>query len=758
MRPSPQPGPSFQAHQQLLRKLYAVRLHVLAAATVGLLLVGGVAAWEMQDPLLFSLALFGCAANVVLLLVVSKSDTRSVQSKEKLNQLERRFVVAACAGSASVGAISTRALLATDDALIHLMVVALELAAVATCLRNYFSPRLVATQVALLVYPPAVAMALRDHPIYWALALGGLFLGYVITKIAEGLYKEALGSLRKDEELEEQNFRFEAALSNMAQGLCMFDANGRLLVCNRRYLEIYGFSDEVVKPGITLKRVLEHSQEVGNHPDASADEIFAKFATSLAVSHPVHLENDLGNGRTIALFHQPLEGGGWVTTHEDITESKAAAERIARLARHDDLTDLPNRTFFSETLDLWLREQDEREQIAVFCLDLDRFKVVNDTLGHGAGDALLKQVAARMRYCGGPRSFVARFGGDEFAIVQECPDQPAGAAELADEILTCLTKPFELEGRQITIGVSIGIAVAGPELTDANRLIRNADLALYRAKAEGRNQHRFFAAEMDDWLHNRRLLELDLRRAIANGELELLYQPVFHASTRSLSSFEALLRWHHPERGTILPDEFIPIAEETGLVASIGEWVLRTACFEAHNWPLHIHLAVNLSPAQLHSSNLVGTVANALAAAGLIPERLELEVTENVLLGDAETALAKLHSLRSMGVRIVMDDFGTGYSSLSNLRAFPFDKIKIDRSFVSDLASNREALAIVRAVRDLGRSFEMSVTAEGVETEAQLQQLQAEGCNEVQGYLFGRPLPAADLRRFMDESEQRRIA
>lgn len=758
MRLRPQPGPSFQAHQQLVRKLYAVRLHVLAAAIVGLILVGSVIAWETQDPLLLSLALFGCAANVAPLLLIGKSNPKSARTTRDLDRLECGFVLAACAGAASIGAMSAGALLITDDALIHLAVVALELAAVATCLRNYFSPWLVPAQTALLVYPPAIAMAFRDHPIYWALALGSLILGYVITKIAEGLYREALTSLRKDEAFEEQYIRFKAALNNMAQGLCMYDADGRLLVCNRRYLEIYSFSDDVVRPGITLKRVLEHSQSVGNHADVPIQELFDRFATSLAVSHPAHLENDLGNGRTVALFHQPLEGGGWVTTHEDITERKAAAERIAHLARHDDLTDLPNRTFFSEMLDLWLQEQNESEQIAVFCLDLDRFKVVNDTLGHGAGDAVLKQVAARIRACGGQRSFVARFGGDEFAIVQKCLNQPAGAISLADAIMKSVTRPFEIEGRQITIGVSIGIAVAGPDLTEAHKLIRNADLALYRAKAEGRNQHRFFAAEMDDWLHNRRHLELDLRRAIPDGQLELLYQPMFHASSRSLTSFEALLRWHHPERGIISPDEFIPIAEETGLITSIGEWVLRTACTEANGWPPDICLAVNLSPVQVNSPNLVAVVASALAAAGLNPERLELEVTENVLLGYAEIALATLHTLRRMGVRIVMDDFGTGYSSLSNLRAFPFDKIKIDRSFVSDLASDRESLAIVRAVRDLGRSFGMSVTAEGVETEAQLELLQAEGCNEVQGFLLGKPMPASDLGRFMDSSEQRKSA
>ncbi len=749
---------SIEAHRSLLRRLYSVRAHVLTIGTGGVLLVGGVAAWQIGDAILLALTLLGCLANGTLLWVVETANIHSTTSSQELRRLERRFSLAGYAGCIAVGAMTTRAILATDNSLVHLALVSLGLAAVATCLRNYFSPRLVPRQIALLVYPPSFAMAVQPEPIYWALALGGLFLGYVITQIAQAMYAEALASIQKDEVLHEQNVRFEAALSNMAQGLCMFDESGRLAVCNQRYREIYGFSDTVVKPGITLKKVIEHSRTVGNHPDKSVHQLLAQFTEVLAVSVATNFENNLGNGRTVALAHRPLDGGGWVTTHEDITERKAKDERIAHEACHDSLTDLPNRKFFSDTLEHWLEEQIPDRPIAAFCLDLDRFKAVNDTLGHAAGDALLKQVAIRIRSCGGATSFVARLGGDEFALLQRGVDQPGGAAILANDILTAFKEPFDLEGQRITVGVSMGISIAAPVSCDANKLIRNADLALYRAKSDGRGQFQFFAAEMDERLHTRRHLEVDLRRAVSEGQLTLVYQPLFDAQTRSLTCFEALLRWHHPERGTILPGDFIPIAEETGLIASIGEWVIRTAALESRNWPDQIRLAVNLSPAQISSPNLLLAITAALAAAELAPERLELEVTENVLFGDMKVALNKLHRLRSMGIKIVMDDFGTGYSSLSNLRAFPFDKIKIDRSFVRDLASDPEALAIVRAVRDLGRTFAMSVTAEGVETEAQLEQLRREGCDELQGFLLGAPLASSDLKAFIQASLHQKAA
>lgn len=739
---------SFEAHRSLVSRLYAIRAHVVIAATAGLALVGGMAAWQLEDTILLGLTLAGCMFTSALLLLVSRARKSPARTRQELKVNELRFAVATCAASASLSALTTWALFVTDDARVHLAVVALGLAAVATCLRNYLSPRLVKAQLLILLCPASLVLGTREQPIYVALAAGALFLGYVLAQIASGLYREALASIRKDERLNEQNIRFEAALSNMAQGLSMFDRDGRLLVFNERYLGIYGFSSEVIEIGVDLRRLLEHSKEVGNHPSRSVDELVENFATALGVDHYTYLENDLGNGKIVALAHQPLDGGGWVTTHEDITERKMAAERIAHLARHDPLTDLPNRTYFTDTLQQRLDREGRSTGLAVFCLDLDRFKAVNDTLGHAAGDALLKEVVARIRSCASPSDFVARLGGDEFAIIQEVGEQPSAATALASKILRALTDPFPVEGRLITVGVSIGIGLAASHSQDATKLVRSADLALFRAKAEGRNRYCVFAREMDEWLHTRRHLEVDLRRAIANGELRLVYQPIFNAGTCLVRCFEALLRWEHPTKGAILPDDFIPIAEETGLIASIGEWALRTASMETRSWPRRIRLAVNLSPAQISCPNLLPAVTSALAAAQLAPERLELEVTENVLLGHTDAVLARLHALRSMGIKIVMDDFGTGYSSLSNLRAFPFDKIKIDRSFVRDLA-DPDALAIVRAVRDLGHTFGMSITAEGVETEEQFMQLQAEGCDEVQGYFVGRSLPASQVTAFI---------
>jgi len=755
----PAPVRSFRAHQSLLRRLYAVRFGVFSVATAGIAVVGGAAAWEIGDAVLLALTVAACVANAVLMLVIARARIREATTEAELDRHERNYLLWTCAGTGCIGMMFTRSLLVSADPLVHVTLVALALATVSTCLRNYFSPRLVQAQISLLLGPPSAAMLFQDHAVYWALAVGGLLLGYVVSRIAEGLYWQALDSLRKDENLKEQNVRFEAALSNMAQGLSMFDGESRLVVCNRQYLDMYGFSPDVVRPGIMFEDMLRHSLEVGNHRGVPIEELVARFGRDIELGSATSLENDLGNGRTVAVFHNPLECGGWVATHEDITERKTAAERISYLARHDPLTGLPNRVQFSETFELWLGDA-AGGTLALFCLDLDRFKTVNDTLGHAAGDALLKAIAVRIASCIGDGDFVARLGGDEFAILQRHPDQPEAATTLASRVRESLTRPFDLDGRQVTVGVSIGIAVADGDADPeaGNRLIRNADLALYRAKAEGRSQFRFFAAEMDDWVHRRRHLELDLRRALANGELELLYQPVFDAATRALSGAEALLRWHHPIRGTISPAEFVPIAEEIGIISSIGAWVLRTACREASSWPEQIALAVNLSPAQIGAPELVGTLTEALAASQLSPRRIELEITENVLLGDSEQVLAKLHAIRSLGVRIVMDDFGTGYSSLSYLRAFPFDKIKIDRSFINDLSADEDSLAIIRAVRDLGRSFNMSVTAEGVETEEQLAQLQREGCDEVQGYLLGEPMPPNELRLLFEAGSGRAAA
>jgi diguanylate cyclase (GGDEF)-like protein len=381
----------------------------------------------------------------------------------------------------------------------------------------------------------------------------------------------------------------------------------------------------------------------------------------------------------------------------------------------------------------------------VLCLDLDHFKSVNDTLGHPVGDQLLKAVADRLRRCTREPDTIARLGGDEFAIIMTSMTQPTDAAALCRRVREAISKPYDLDGHQIVVDISIGISFAPFDASEPDQLLKNADMALYGAKADGRGVYRFFEPEMDARMRQRRELEMDLRRALVNGEFELHYQPLVNLQDNDITGFEALLRWRHPARGLVSPVEFIPVAEETGLIVPLGEWVLRQACTETAPWPGHLKVAVNLSPAQLKSRNLVQVVTSALAAAGMAASRLQLEITESVLMQNTFATLGTLHQLRNLGVQIAMDDFGTGYSSLSYLRSFPFDKIKIDRSFIADLSNGAEPLAIVHAVTNLAKSLSMISTAEGVETQQQLEKLQAVGCNEMQGYFFSHARPADEI-------------
>jgi diguanylate cyclase (GGDEF)-like protein len=388
------------------------------------------------------------------------------------------------------------------------------------------------------------------------------------------------------------------------------------------------------------------------------------------------------------------------------------------------------------------------ERLAVLCLDLDRFKSVNDTLGHPIGDRLLIAAADRLRQCVRDNDIVARLGGDEFAIVQTGSAEPTDATTLAARLIETISTPYELDGHQVVVGLSIGIAVAPNDGLDPDQLLKNADIALYRAKADGRGTYRFFEPEMDARMQARRTLELDLRKASANGEFELFYQPQVDVQTRRINGFEALLRWHHPQRGMVTPSDFIGLAEDTGLIVPLGAWVLQQACTEAATWPRDIKVAVNLSPVQFKSKNLLPVIVSALAKSGLSPGRLELEITESVLLQDSDATLTMLHQMRDLGLKISMDDFGTGYSSLSYLRKFPFDKIKIDQSFIREMSGN-DSLAIVRAVTAMGTSLGIVTTAEGVETFEQFEQLKLEGCNEVQGYLFSPPRPASEVKELL---------
>jgi diguanylate cyclase (GGDEF)-like protein len=537
-----------------------------------------------------------------------------------------------------------------------------------------------------------------------------------------------------------QSDRFQAALDNMTQGLCMFDGNNRLVVYNRRFVAMFGTPE----------------------PGAAASELFATkspreqdldvmFALPDAMDHgPDGGVHELADGRVIQVSRQAVAKEGLVATYEDVTERRRSQEQLSHMARYDALTGLPNRVLFREHLERVLPRIRRGDAIAVLCLDLDRFKAVNDTLGHPAGDELLRQVARRLREVTRETDLVARLGGDEFAIVQVGAVQPLAVATLADRLVQVLGTEFEIKGQQVTIGTSIGVVQADDESCNCDELLRSADIAMYLAKAAGRGTWCFFEPEMDVEIQQRRQLEADLRRALAEEQFEVYYQPLIEAKTQTLSGFEALIRWHHPERGLVSPAEFIQLSEETGLIRPLGAWVLMNACAAAAQWPEHLKIAVNLSPVQFVNGNLIRDVEQALATSGLAAGRLELEVTESVLLEDNIATLNILQRLQAMGARVAMDDFGTGYSSLSYLRRFPFDKIKIDQSFVRNLARGNGSVAIIRAVVGLGRALGMEVLAEGVETDEQLSILREEGCNELQGFLFSKPCSLPNVAGIID--------
>lgn len=576
-----------------------------------------------------------------------------------------------------------------------------------------------------------------SHAGSW-LVLGGCLLVTLLAVIY------IWDSRRHAERLHAKNEQLDGALSNMPQALLMFDSSARLVISNSRYSEMFGLSSDATEPGTTLYDLVKRRQQSGTF-SADPETYVDSLISTIAQGNTLERVAKLPDGRSISVVHTPMASGGWVATYEDITSRVRAEAKISHMALHDALTSLPNRLFFREEIENRFAHLARDQKFAVLCLDLDDFKRVNDTLGHPFGDDLLRQVAGRLRNCLREGDNVARLGGDEFAILQASIKEPAETTSLIARIIEVIDAPFDLDGHQVAIGVSIGVAMAPADATESDQILKLADMALYRAKAEGRGTYRFFEPEMDARMRARHTLELDLRRAITMGEFELYYQPLVTLETEKISGFEALIRWNHPDRGLILPADFIPFAEETALIVPIGEWVLRQACEEAAKWPSQISIAVNLSPAQFKTNRITQTVINALARSGLSASRLELEITESVLLFHNESTLDTLHQLRAIGVRISMDDFGTGYSSLSYLRSFPFDKIKIDRSFVHDLSSNDDSMAIIRAVTGLGSSLGMKTTGEGVETREELDYLRREGCTEAQGYLFGKARPAKEV-------------
>jgi diguanylate cyclase (GGDEF)-like protein len=557
-------------------------------------------------------------------------------------------------------------------------------------------------------------------------------------------------SASEREQLERLNQWLEVALNNMARGLSMFDAEQRLLLCNKVYRQIYNLPEELTRPGTPLAEIVRFhvKQETGrdDEEEIKAQKTWiaqhvAELAKGQSFAHTQHLSD----GRTILVTNQPLADGSWVDLQEDITERRHAEQKISWLARHDTLTEIPNRFHFHEQLDCVLQHLDRGEGLAVHWIDLDRFKDINDALGHPVGDALLKSIGGRLFRQIREPDFVGRLGGDEFAIVQSRVTKPEQAVAFVKRILALFEETHQLMGHQVDIGASIGIALAPEHGTTADELLKNADIALYQAKSLGRGTFAIFDPAFSYQKQNRRQLELDLRVALAENQLELFYQPIRDVKRRRITSCEALMRWRHPKFGLIPPCDFIPLAEETGLILPMGSWALREACKAAAVWPRHVGVTVNLSAVQFTGCDLYETVKDALRLSGLSADRLELEITESVLLRDDAQIVTTLHKLRACGVRIALDDFGTAFASLSYLRSFPFDTIKIDRSFVRDLPQNTDCAATMESITGLARKLRMSSVVEGVETAGQLECAMYAGCDEVQGYYFNRPVPLTEI-------------
>jgi diguanylate cyclase (GGDEF)-like protein/PAS domain S-box-containing protein len=548
-----------------------------------------------------------------------------------------------------------------------------------------------------------------------------------------------------------EKYLLDTALQNMPHGLCMYERDGRIILFNDRYARLMGMPPTDLK-GLSLLDIFRLRKASG-HLSGDPEEEFRAVVADVQDGRPSMQIIEIEPGRWIRVSQQPIQGAGWVSIVEDVSEWRRAQARILHLERHDALTDLPNRKVFREQLEQGLSRISRADgKVAVHWLDLDHFRVINDSLGHPVGDELLKAVALRLNACVRDTDGVARLGGDEFGILLVGQEEltATNVADFAGRLIELTSAPYAIRSHQIIIGASIGISVAPADATDPDALLKNAEIALYRAKDDGRGCYRFFETGMDTRAQARRQLELDMRAALLRDEFELYYQPIYHIETLGVVCLEALVRWNHPLRGIVLPAEFIPLAEETGLIVSLGERILRRACQDAAHWPREVAVAVNLSPVQFRYRELVPSVMAALSESGLPARRLELEITESVFLKDSNATLEILHGLRGLGIRISMDDFGTGYSSLSYLRSFPFDKIKIDASFVHELTSRDDSIAIVRAVTGLARSLGITTTAEGVETNEQLTILRAEGCNEVQGYLFNPPRPAAEVESLLN--------
>jgi diguanylate cyclase (GGDEF)-like protein len=699
---------------------------------------------------------------LILAGVIRAFDLRQYQTRKttltagEAAHWQKRYQIGAMIQAAAIGLWCSTTLLSSDDAVVHMICLSVTTGIVAGGAGRAYGRKWIFRLQAVLLFGPAViALAMDGTPYYIAMSVVCAAFLLAIMQLSANLHRIFMGAVVAREREAALAGQFDTALNNMPHGLCMFRADGRLAVMNHRFSEMMNLPDDFVQREVSASDVVDACVVAKAISAASGKIILAEIEDSQA-RDIITANPDATHDRALSWKFQPMTGGGAVVLLEDITERRNAEARISHLARFDELTELPNRVNFRDEIERLLKAPRGTDQVsALLFVDLDQFKQVNDTLGHPCGDRLLCAVAGRLREMLRPEDCVARFGGDEFVVFQQNIKSHEDAAGLARRIVDRLSERYKIDNHLVEIGASVGIAMTAPGVS-ADTLLKNADMALYRAKADGRGTFCFFRDEMAQIVEARRILELDLRKAVANEEFELLYQPLVNLKTGKISACEALLRWNHPVRGTVLPIDIIPVAEDMGLIVDLGRWILRNACVECMKWPETVSVAVNLSPSQFHQRDILGEVRYALEVSGLPAHRLEIEITESSLLRNTQLTHDLLSQLHSLGVRISLDDFGTGYSSLSYLHNFPMQKVKIDRSFLEGIETDRP-LTLLRGVARLSADLGMSVVVEGIETNEQLELISADGAvSEAQGYLFSRPVPAVRIRQLLDASHGRR--
>jgi diguanylate cyclase (GGDEF)-like protein len=728
----------------------------LLAGIIFVAIAAAMTALKTGDDLIWACVALLVAAGAIRVLDLQRYLARKATlTSDEAAQWHTRYQFGALVQAAAIGTWCSVALTSSNDAVVHMICLSVTTGIVAGGAgRAYGRPSIFHLQALLQFGPAVIALALRGTLYYVAMsAVSAAFL-FAIMQLSANLHRIFMQAVVAREREAALATQFDTALNNMPHGLCMFTNDGCLAVLNHRFSEMMNLPGDLahLRPGAS--DILSACVDAGSISAASAKMILSEIANPQAKGI-ITTDPDVARGRSLSWAFQPMADGGAVVLLEDVTERRNAEARITHLARYDELTGLPNRTNFRDEIEHLLAAPHKTDQLsALLFIDLDQFKQVNDTLGHPCGDQLLCAVADRLRAMLRPEDFVARFGGDEFVVFQQNIRSPDEAAALARRIVDHLSERYKIDNHLVEIGASIGIAMAAG--VSADTLLKNADMALYRAKADGRGTFCFFRDEMAQTVAARRILELDLRKALANEEFELFYQPLVNLQSGRISTCEALLRWNHPVRGTVSPIDIIPVAEDMGMIVDLGRWILRKACLECMRWPEAVSVAVNFSPQQFHQRDLLSEVRYALDVSGLPPHRLEIEITESSLLRDTQFTHELLSQLRELGVRISLDDFGTGYSSLSYLHNFPLQKVKIDRSFLEGIDTDRP-LRLLRGVARLSADLGMSVVVEGIETNEQLELINADGTvTEAQGYLFSRPVPAPRVLQLLNASHGRR--